>query len=65
MMQIAILEPMAFPNIALRPAARDRLALGVRVQICDGRPHGFSGHVTAVRREPLILSRRRVTAVTR
>ena len=53
----------------------DPPAHGVRVHVSDASPHGFWGHVTAVHRDALtvtrdsgarelvILSRRRVTVV--
>jgi hypothetical protein len=74
----AILKNMDSRDLMSTVAVMDGLpAHGVRVHVSDASPHGFWGHVTAVHRdavtvtrdsgawELVILSRRRVTVVSR
>ena len=73
-----MLAPMAPRDWMSTPAMTDgQAALGARVHVGDAGLHGYTGHVTAVHRdavtvtrdtggrELVILSRRRVTAVHR
>jgi hypothetical protein len=72
----AILKNMDSRDLMSTVAVMDGLpAHGLRVHVSDASPHGFWGHVTAVHRdavtvtrdagacELVILSRRRVTVV--